>query len=76
MYLVAAVFLASHVPRDSGPHQGLTGTWCVWLPPAPHLDLVILVCTRDYPDLVTVVPTWASHGFGYYGPHLGLTWPC
>ena len=25
--LVAAVFLASHVPRDSGPHQGLTGTW-------------------------------------------------
>ena len=25
--LVAAVFLASHVPRDYGPHQGLTGTW-------------------------------------------------
>ena len=25
--LVAAVFIASHVPSDSGPHQGLTGTW-------------------------------------------------
>ena len=23
----AHVFLASHVPRDSGPHEGLTGTW-------------------------------------------------
>ena len=32
------------------------------MPPAPHLDLVILVCTRDYP------------GSGDCGPHLGFTW--
>ena len=34
----------------------------MWLPRAPHLDLVILVCTWDYP------------GSGDCGPHLGFTW--
>ena len=75
MDLVAAVFLASHVPRDSGPHQGLTGTWCVWLPPAPHLDLGFSSTPETTLDLVTVVPTWASPGFGDSGPlctHLAL----
>ena len=83
MDLVAAVFLVCHVPRDSGPHQGLTGNWSVWLPPAPHLDLVILVCTETTLDLVmwsppglrqdlgTPVPILASPGPFDHGPQLG-----
>ena len=42
MDLVAAVFLTSHVPFVSGPHQGLTCTWRILLPPLPHRDLVTL----------------------------------
>ena len=48
----------------------------MWFPPAPHLDLMILVARETTVDLVTVVPTWDSPGFGDSGPHLGLTWPC
>ena len=51
-------------PINSALHLGHTWTWRFWSAPETTLDLV------------TVLPTWASPGFGDPGPHLGLTWPC
>ena len=86
MDLVAAVFLASHVPRDSGPHQGLTGTWCVVATsasPGPgdsglHLRLTWIWWLWSprglHLDLGTPVPIWASPGPVDHGPQLGKIW--
>ena len=47
----------------------------MWLPPAPHLQLVILVSPETTLDLVTVVPPVFTRIWGLRspsGPHLAL----
>ena len=48
----------------------------MWLPPAPHLDLVILSAPETTLDLVTVAPllgfTWIWGLRSPSGPHLAL----
>ena len=60
---------------DSGPQFGLTWTWGLSSPLEPNSELLNHAPPRPHPDLVTLVPSYASIRPDESGPHVGLHGP-
>ena len=63
---------ASPRSGDSGPHLWTIITWILCSTPETHLDMMTLVPSGPYPDMVTLVPIWMSPRPGESGTPLGV----